>query len=115
MARLAVFWIKSTNCSSDPESPVSSLSNILIVPEREHQFVARFSVLSECKPPFLWTLGKPVVGEGRGDNVESRATGFGQEVENGESFDETSWPFLNVSHAVVLQYVESLRGNPLKS
>jgi hypothetical protein len=47
--------------------------------------------------------------------VESRATGFGQEVENGESFDETSWPFLNVSHAVVPQCVESLRGNTLES
>lgn len=83
MAGFAILWVESTNCSSNKEPPVSSLGNILVVPEREHQLVACLSVLGECKPPLLRTLRKSEVWEGRGHNMEGRATRPHDERQNG--------------------------------
>jgi hypothetical protein len=78
-----VLGVEKTEGSSDREAPVTSLGDILVVSELEHQLVKGFGVLDVSKTPLLDTLTEAEVREGGGYDVERRSIGCGQERKDG--------------------------------
>ena len=75
------------------EAPVAALGHVLVVAEREHQFVARLGVLFGGEAAGLDAGGEAVVGEGGRDDVECWAGGVGEEGEDGEGFYKGAGPW----------------------
>ena len=69
-----MLWVEQSHGTCDVEAPVATLGHVLRVSEVEHQFVAYFGVLRECKAGLGDALAKAEVGEGGRNDVEGRGS-----------------------------------------
>jgi hypothetical protein len=92
---------QGANGTSDDRAPITALSDVLRVPQLEHELMARLGILSNRKATLGNALAEAEVWERRRDDVEGRLggvlLGFGEDGEELEGFDESSWPWLFLS------------------
>lgn len=74
MASFAVLGIEISDCSSDVEPPVSTLSDIFVISKLKHQLVASLGILSGCETPLFDTFAEAVISE-EDRSVSSICTG----------------------------------------
>lgn len=90
MARLDAFWVQSSEGTSDVESPIATLSDIFLVAQLLHQFVACLSILSKTETALLWSLAEAVVWKRWDYNIECWVsdTALGEQWEELDGFEE---------------------------